>query len=66
MDFAIVYHRSNGGVAFVFVRIFWIKTGLIVCEIPKVLINAKLHTSRIIKATRAIFLSFLANDSRFL
>ena len=37
-------NRSNGGVAFVFVRIFGIETRLGVCEIPKILTSAKLHT----------------------
>ena len=37
-------NRSNGGVAFVFVRIFGIETRLMVCEIPKNPTSEKLHT----------------------
>ena len=37
-------NRSNGGMAFVFVKIFGIETRLGVCEIPKIFTSAKLHT----------------------
>ena len=45
-------NRSNGGVAFVFVRIFGIETRLGVCEIPKFSKSAKLHTPEQIVSTQ--------------
>ena len=44
VDFAIAYNRSNGGVAFVFVKNFGCETRLEVCEHSKFFTSAKLHT----------------------
>ena len=44
MDSAIAYNRSNGGVAFVFVKNFGCEARLMVCECPKFFASAKLHT----------------------
>ena len=45
-------NRSNGGVAFVFVRIFGISQTLSLVSIPKILTSAKLHTPEQIEKTQ--------------
>ena len=44
VDSAIAYNRSNGGVAFVFVKNFGCEARLMVCGAPKFFASAKSHT----------------------